>query len=58
MDIARRNSNTFLVFIFTIFYAPLLPLIVPFAIVGALYMYWSEKYILLRRHKRPHPLGS
>lgn len=41
LDIARRNSNTFLIFIYTLFYAPLQPIIVPFAILGALYMYWS-----------------
>ena len=53
VDMARRNSNTYLLFLMTIFYAPLEPLVVPIALVGALFTYWIDKVILLRRHKHP-----
>lgn len=57
VDMARRNANTYLLFLMTIFYAPLEPLVVPIALVGALFTYWVDKIILLRRHKHPNAVG-
>ncbi len=57
VDMARRNSNTFLLFMMTIFYAPLSPFIVPIALIGACFTYWIDKVILLRRHKHPNAVG-
>lgn len=54
---ARRNSNTYLLLLITMFYAPLVPLIVPIALVGAFFTYWVDKIILLRRHKHPSAVG-
>ena len=57
VDMARRNSNTFLLFMMTIFCAPLNPLVIPIALLGAAFTYWVDKVILLRRHKHPSAVG-
>ena len=57
VDMARRNSNTFLLFMMTIFYAPIQPLAVIIALIGAVFTYWVDKCILLRRHKQPPAVG-
>lgn len=57
VDMARRNSNTFLLYLMVVFYAPLVPFVVPLALVGAFVTYWVDKLILLRRHKHPSAVG-
>lgn len=57
VDMARRNSNTYLLLLITMFYAPLVPIIVPIALVGAVFTYWVDKIVLLRRHKHPSAVG-
>lgn len=41
--------------IFTSFYLSLQPVIALFSAVGIFLMYWVDKYIMLRRSKRPSP---
>lgn len=42
-------------FLFTCFFVSLQPIIVVFAIVGLVIMYWAQKYSILNRCKRPAP---
>jgi hypothetical protein len=42
----------------TMFYAPLVPVIIPISMLAIFIMYWNEKYRLLRRHKRPEQMGN
>lgn len=34
-------------------FAPLVPLALPFAVIGLFLYYWIQKILLLRRHSRP-----
>jgi len=40
------------------FYSHLLPILFPIGVLGTLYAYWAEKYVLLRRNKIPEVVGS
>lgn len=40
-----------------IFFAPIIPLAIPIALVGSILFYWSFKYMLLRVHKAPEMLN-
>ena len=40
-------------FLVAIIYAPILPICLLIAVIGIGMEYWIDKYILLRRHKRP-----
>lgn len=57
LDIAQRYANTMLLFLLIVFYSFPLPFISLFGIIGVFYQYSVEKYLLLRRHKMPEPLG-
>lgn len=41
--------------VFTSFYMSLQPVIVPISLIGIVFMYWVNKYILLVRSQRPPP---
>ena len=40
---AGRYNNMMLVFLLTLFYAPLAPVVIPFGILGGLIAFWIEK---------------
>ncbi len=40
----------------TTFYAPGMPLVILFSLVGLTLIYWSDKYLFLRRNSLPPPL--
>lgn len=42
----------------TAFYAPLIPIAIPISIGALLISYWIEKYLILRRYKRPPIISS
>jgi len=37
----------------TAFYAPLIPLGIPISLAALIIYYWVEKYLIIKRHKRP-----
>ena len=43
IDMAQRYNNMVLVFLLTIMYAPLAPIVIVFGIVGATFSFWIEK---------------
>ena len=42
-------------FLFTCFFSALQPIIVIFAILGLIFMFWTQKYSLFNHCKRPTP---
>ena len=42
----------------TLFYAPLLPIGIPIALIGMTFAYWVDKYNLLRIHRVPEMLNG
>ena len=42
----------------TSFYAPAMPICLPITILGLIFLYWTDKYLLLRRNCLPPSLGS
>lgn len=46
-----------LLFFFVCFYAPISPLVVPVALLGTIFHFWVDKYLLLRRYKVPETMG-
>jgi hypothetical protein len=57
-DIAQRYANVQKTMLFTAFYATLVPIGILFSLVGLFLTYWTDKYMLLRRHCRPNALGK
>ena len=45
-------------FLTAVFFQPLLPISIIFALLGNFMSYWSLKYILLRRARRPSELSE
>ncbi|CAI2378713.1 unnamed protein product [Moneuplotes crassus] len=58
LDMAQRYSNTMLLFCMAVFYVFPMPIISVISLLGALFQYWLEKYLLLKRHKVPEPFGE
>ncbi|CAI2379579.1 unnamed protein product [Moneuplotes crassus] len=58
LDMAQRYSNTMLLFCMAVFYAFPMPIISVISLLGAVFQYWLEKYLLLKRHKVPEPFGE
>ena len=58
LDMAQRFANTMLLLLLTLFYFHLLPILPLIAGLGAVWQFWIEKYVLLRRHKIPEVVGS
>jgi phosphoglycerol transferase MdoB-like AlkP superfamily enzyme len=42
----------------SLFFHPILPLTLPIGTIGLILLYWINKYILLRRAKRPEELSG
>lgn len=40
------------------FYIPLIPIAVPISIAALIICYWVDKYLILRRYKRPPVLSA
>ncbi len=58
LDMAQWYAYTSNLFLFCMFYSHLLPILFPIGVLGTLYAYWAEKYVLLRRNKIPEVVGS
>lgn len=58
MDVANNISNFINLIMTSIFYSPLIPHALPMALVGTFIYYWTYKYMLLRKHKRPEMLSG
>jgi branched-subunit amino acid ABC-type transport system permease component len=41
-----------------LFFHPLLPISIPIAFFGTIFSYWTNKYLLLRRVRRPEEISS
>ena len=57
LDMAQRYANTMLIYIMTVFFAPLMAIAPVVGLGGNIFSYWVEKYLLLRRHRRPEEMG-
>jgi len=58
IDIAQNYANVLKTIWVTAFYAPVLPIGVPLAVLGLFLSYWTDKYLLLNRYVRPSALGK
>lgn len=57
VDLADRNAHLVKTYIVTMFYAPLLPLVILIGVLAFIIDYWVSKYMLLRIHARPKMHG-
>jgi hypothetical protein len=57
IDVANNLSQYFTLMATCFFYAPIIPLSIPIALVGSVLNYMAFKYMLLRRHKTPDMLS-
>jgi len=58
VDMSYKYSLVVKTVLLASFYAPSLPIILVFAILGLTFIYWVDKYIFLRRSALPFSLGS
>ena len=58
IDIAQKYANLLKTMYLTAFYAPFTPLGIPISLVGLIIGYWTDKYMLLRIHTTPAPMGK
>lgn len=58
VDMAQRYANLMKTLIVTLAYAPILPMGILISIAGLIFEYWIDKYLLIRRHKRPARLSG
>ena len=58
LDMAQRYCNAMLLMLLSAFYVTLIPFIPVICCLGAIYQYWIEKYMLLRRHRIPERMGN
>ena len=58
MDIEDNISNFMNLLFSCFFYAPILPLAIPIALIGIFLNYWITKYMLTNMHKMPEELGT
>ena len=57
LDMSRRYANTMVFFLLILFYCHLNPLLLIVGMAGIVWQFWTEKYVLLRRHKIPEVVG-
>eukprot|EP01016_Furgasonia_blochmanni_P004483 TRINITY_DN1173_c0_g1_i2.p1 TRINITY_DN1173_c0_g1~~TRINITY_DN1173_c0_g1_i2.p1 ORF type:complete len:279 (-),score=51.93 TRINITY_DN1173_c0_g1_i2:190-1026(-) len=57
-SIAFRYAGIMRTMFATAFYAPIIPLALVWSIIAMLCIYWADKYVLIRRCKRPDTLSS
>ena len=57
IDVANNLSQYFSMIATCIFFAPIIPLSIPIALVGSVFFYAVQKYELLRVHKQPEQLN-
>jgi hypothetical protein len=58
IDMAQWYCDTYLLLTVSFFYISLVPIISVICILGVVYQYWLEKYLLLRRYKTPEQYGK
>jgi len=58
VDMSYKYALLIKTMLLTAFYAPAIPISILLAIVGLVFVYWVDKYILLRRAALPFALGS
>lgn len=57
-DMSWKYASNLKIMFITIFYASMLPHIVPVGILSITLTYWAEKYLLLRRSQLPTEMGK
>jgi len=57
LDISTKYSFTCILLLLSAFYMPILPVVSLIGLGGALFSYFVDKYLLLRRFKRPDNYG-
>ena len=58
VDSANNISNVMVLIMTCIFYSPIIPAAIPICLVGIVLWYWSNKYMLLRKHRMPTMYGE
>lgn len=58
IDLSLKYANLCKTLMFTFFYSALLPMGVCFTFISIICIYWTEKYLLVRRDSKPAPTGS
>lgn len=58
MDLAVKNALLVKTMLLTAFFAPVIPFSLIFAILGLIFNYWVDKYLLLRRNVLPISLQN
>jgi hypothetical protein len=58
IDAANVISNYMNMIMTCVFYSPIIPQAIPLAMISSLLGYWTTKYNLLRRYKRPKMFGE
>jgi len=58
VDMAKLYACLMKTLIVTLVYVPILPFGLIVSSVGVVLMYWTDKYMLLRRHARPNRMSS
>lgn len=58
VDMANLMSLEANLILTSLFYAPLLPITIPIALIGLVFAYWVEKFNLLRVHRVPEMLNG
>jgi len=57
-DVSRQYATIIKTVLFTMLYAPAMPIIIPISILGLVVEYRVDKYLLLRRQSTPVQLGK
>lgn len=57
IDVANNLSRYFSLVATCIFFAPIIPMAIPLALIGSILNYYTFKYMLLRIHKTPEMLS-
>lgn len=55
---ANLVSNTGNLILTSLCYAPLIPIVIPIALIGLIFAYWVEKFNLTRRHRVPEMING
>ncbi|CAD8121477.1 unnamed protein product [Paramecium sonneborni] len=58
IDLSQKYANLCKTLMFTFLYSALLPVGVCFTFFSIVCIYWTEKYLLIRRDSKPAPTGS
>jgi hypothetical protein len=58
LDMANVFANSGNLLLSAFFFHPLLPLSIPIAFIAMTFSYWVNKYLLLRRVKRPEEMSG